>query len=87
MMNELGAEIAADLAKMRHLAVTATDIEETAAIQFGPTEGCLTSVLARAIADLPVRTLLALASHMPPVRSLIVTRFLRVRVDLIKLDF
>jgi hypothetical protein len=24
---------------------------------------------------------------MPPVRSLIVTRFLRVRADLIKLDF
>ena len=86
-MNELGAEIAADLSKMRHLAVAAADIEETAAIQFGSPGGCLSSVLARAVADLPVRTLLALASHIPPVHSLIVTRFLRVRVDLIKLDF
>jgi hypothetical protein len=34
-----------------------------------------------------VGALLRLSSHCPPVRSLIVTRFLRVRADLIKLDF
>lgn len=87
VMNEFGAEIAGDLAQMRHLAVAPADIKETAAIQFGSSVGCLAGLLARTVADLPVRSLLALASHMPPVRSLIVTRFLRVRMDLIKLDF
>ena len=79
VVDQLCAEAAGDLAKMRHLAIAAADIEETAAIQLGAPRGGLLCLLIGLNADLPVRPLFRLSSHLPPVRSLIVTRFLRVR--------
>jgi hypothetical protein len=86
-MNKLSPEAACDLAKMRHLAIPAAYVEEAASIEFGPPRSLLNRLHIRADADFPVRTLLRLASHLPPVRWFIVTRFLHVQADLIKPDF